>query len=60
MSQSEIIEGKIKLLRAYNLYVREFITLDPFSNGYSLISGIYKPFREVLDEELIELILKKI
>ena len=51
LSETEIIDGKIKLLRAYNLYVREFNTLEPFSKGYAAVSGIYKPFREVLDED---------
>ena len=50
-SQISKFDEQIKLLREFNLYVKEFISLESFSRGYAVVSGIYKPFREVIDED---------
>ena len=44
-------DEQIKLLREYNLYVREFISLEPFKTGTAAIAGLYKPYREMIDED---------
>ena len=50
-SQISKFDEQIKLLREYNLYVKEFISLESFSRGYAVVSGIYKPFREIIEED---------
>lgn len=47
----EKLNEQIKLLRENNLYVKEFISLDNIGIGYSLLAGIYKSFRDNLEEE---------
>ena len=50
ISQTEKFDEQIKLLREYNLYVKEFISLENFYPGYAVISGIFKPYRDFLDD----------
>ena len=50
-SQENKFDEQIKLLRQNNLYVKEFISLEFFAKGYAVVSGIYKPYRESIEEE---------
>lgn len=50
-SQVSKFDEQIKLLREYNLYVKEFISLESFAKGYAIVSGIYKPHRESIEED---------
>ena len=50
ISQTEKFDEQIKLLREYSLYVKEFISLENFYPGYAVISGIFKPYRDFLDD----------
>ena len=50
-SLTEKYDEKIKLLREYSLYAKEFISLENLFPGYAVISGLYKPYRDFLDEE---------
>lgn len=50
-SQESKFDQQIKLLREYNLYVKEFISLESFAKGYAIVSGIYKPHRESIEED---------
>ena len=36
-------DEQIKLLREYNLYVKEFISLEPFKIGTASVAGMEKP-----------------
>ena len=50
-SKTSKFDEQIKLLREYNLYVKEFISLEPFKPGSAAIAGLYKPYREMIDED---------
>jgi rRNA 2'-O-methyltransferase fibrillarin len=51
----EKFNEQIKILKQYNLYSKDFVSLDPFFEGYCAISGLYKPYRDSItmdsDEE---------
>ena len=50
-SKTKKFDEQIKLLREYNLFVKEFISLEPFKTGFAAVSGLYKPYREMIDED---------
>ena len=50
-SKTSKFDEQIKLLREYNLYVKEFISLEPFKAGSAVVTGLYKPYREMIDED---------
>ena len=50
LSQKEKFDEQIRLLREYNLYVKEFISLVNFESGYAVVSGLFKPYRDYIDE----------
>ena len=51
----EKFNEQIKILKQYNLYSKDFVSLEPFFEGYCAISGLYKPYRDSItmdsDEE---------
>lgn len=51
LSQKETFDEQIRLLRENSLYVKEFISLENFESGYAVVSGLFKPYRDYLDEE---------
>lgn len=50
-SQKEKIDEQIRLLKENSLYVKEYISLDNFESGFAVVSGLFKPYRDYLDEE---------
>ena len=50
LSQKEKFDEQIRLLREYNLYVKEIVSLVNFESGYAVVSGLFKPYRDYLDE----------
>ena len=55
LSMIEKFNEQIKLLKQYNLFAKDFVSLEPFFEGYCAISGLYKPYRDSIamdsDEE---------
>ena len=51
----EKFNEQIKILKQYNLYAKDFVSLEPFFEGYCTVSGLYKPYRDSItmdsDEE---------
>lgn len=51
----EKFNEQIKILKQYNLYSKDFVSLEPFFEGYCAVSGLYKPYRDSIimdsDEE---------
>lgn len=43
-------DKQIKLLREYNLYVKEFLPLMNFESNYGVVSGLYKPYRDYISD----------
>ena len=50
-SKTGKFDEQIKLLRENNLFVKEFISLEPFKKGSAAVAGLYKPYREMIYEE---------
>ena len=49
ISMIEKFNEQIKLLKQYNLYAKDFVSLEPFFEGYCTISGLYKPYRDLIN-----------
>ena len=51
----EKFNEQIKILKQYNLYAKDYVSLEPFFEGYCTVSGLYKPYRDSItmdsDEE---------
>ena len=49
----EKFNEQIKILKQYNLYSKDFVSLEPFFEGYCAVSGLYKPYRDsiILDSD---------
>ena len=52
ITQKEAFDEQIRSLRENSLYVKEFISLVNFESGYAVVSGLFKPYRDYLDEEV--------
>jgi rRNA 2'-O-methyltransferase fibrillarin len=50
----EKFNDQIKILKQYNLYSKDFVSLEPFFEGYCAISGLYKPYRDSITMDSYE------
>ena len=55
ISEKEKFDKQIKLLREKSLYVKEFISLMNFESGLGVVSGMFKPYRDYLDEDEVSI-----